>query len=185
MLENFLRARTAIERRSGGLLGPHLDSFVASLSQLGYARETVQERLRFLYVFDRWLVRQGLALVDLQDAVINNFLEEQRDKGRSRMVVHRPLATSWTTCVSRALVDLRNRRQMSLPWRRSASSMRTNSRKNAVFSRERSPITGNSPGVLSSNALGTRRSVFETWRPTTSRDSSCDTLTEAAPLWPR
>ena len=99
MLGNFLRVRAAIERRSGGLLGPHLDSFVASLSQFGYARETVQERLRFLYVFDRWLVRQGLALVDLQDAVVNNFLEEQRDKERSRMVVHRPLATSWTTCV--------------------------------------------------------------------------------------
>jgi site-specific recombinase XerD len=82
MLENFLRARAAIERRNGGLLGPHLDSFVASLSQLGYARETVQKRLRFLYVFDRWLVRRGLALVDLQDAVVNNFLEEQRDNGR-------------------------------------------------------------------------------------------------------
>jgi hypothetical protein len=82
MLENFLRARAAIERRSGGLLGPHLDSFVASLSQLGYARETVQKRLRFLYVFERWLVRRGLALVGLQDAVVNNFLEEQRDNGR-------------------------------------------------------------------------------------------------------
>jgi integrase len=82
MLENFLRARAAIERRNGGLLGPHLDSFVASLSQLGYARETVQKRLRFLYVFDRWLVRRGLALVDLQDAVVNNFLEEQRENRR-------------------------------------------------------------------------------------------------------
>jgi hypothetical protein len=82
MLENFLRAHAPIERRNGGLLGPHLDSFVVSLTQLGYARETVQKRFRFRYVFDRWLIRRGLALVDLQDAVVNNFLEEQRDNGR-------------------------------------------------------------------------------------------------------
>ena len=46
MLENFLRDRTTIERLRGGLFGPHLDSFVANLAQLGYARETVQKQLR-------------------------------------------------------------------------------------------------------------------------------------------
>ena len=48
MLENFLRGSAAIERLRGGLFGPHLDSFVATLSQLGYASETVQKRLRLL-----------------------------------------------------------------------------------------------------------------------------------------
>jgi site-specific recombinase XerD len=81
MLENFLRARAVIERLRGGLFGPHLDSFVASLSQLGYASETVRKRLRLLYTFDRWLGRRSLAPVDLHDAVVNRFLEDRRGSG--------------------------------------------------------------------------------------------------------
>jgi hypothetical protein len=42
MLENFLRDRATIERLRGGLFGPHLDSFIATLAQSGYAGETVQ-----------------------------------------------------------------------------------------------------------------------------------------------
>jgi hypothetical protein len=32
MLEKFLRRRASIQRLRGGLLGPHLDSFVATLA---------------------------------------------------------------------------------------------------------------------------------------------------------
>ena len=73
MLENFLRDRTTIERLRGGLFGPHLDSFVANLAQLGYARETVQKRLRLLNAFDRWLRQRGVVLFDLSDAVVNTL----------------------------------------------------------------------------------------------------------------
>jgi hypothetical protein len=54
-------------------------------------------------------------------------------------------------------------------WRSSAGSMRATSRRNPVFPQKRSPIIGTSPGVSSSNALEMRRSVSETWPPTTSR----------------
>jgi site-specific recombinase XerD len=82
MLENFLRRHATIERLRGGLLGPHLDSFVADLSHLGYASETVQKRLRLLNALDQWLRRRRLALADLHEAVVNLFLERRRGSGR-------------------------------------------------------------------------------------------------------
>jgi site-specific recombinase XerD len=84
MLENFLGDRAAVERLRGGLFGPHLDSFVATRCQLGYARSTVREQLRLLENLDRWLERNNLALVDLQEPVVHRFLEERRSQGCHR-----------------------------------------------------------------------------------------------------
>jgi site-specific recombinase XerD len=63
------------------LFGPHLDSFIATLARSGYARETVQKRLRLLNAFDRWLGRRGTVLCDLNEAVVKLFLEERRAGG--------------------------------------------------------------------------------------------------------
>lgn len=82
MLENFLQHRATIEHLRGGLLGPHLDSFVAALSELGYAAETVQKRLRLLDALGQWLRRQGLLPAHLHEVVVNLFLEERRGSGR-------------------------------------------------------------------------------------------------------
>ena len=82
MLENFLRRRATIVRLRAGLLGPHLDSFVAALSHLGYARETVHKRLRLLNALDQWLRRRSLLLPDLHEVVVNFFLEKRRASGR-------------------------------------------------------------------------------------------------------
>jgi integrase/recombinase XerD len=81
MLENFLRDRATIERLRGGLFGPHLDSFIATLAQSGYAGETVQKRLRLLNAFDRWLGQRGLLFSDLNEDVADLFLEERRAGG--------------------------------------------------------------------------------------------------------
>jgi hypothetical protein len=78
MLENFLRDRATIERLRGGLFGPHLDSFIATLARSGYARVTVLMRLRLLNAFDRWLGQRGQVLSDLNEAVTNIFLEERK-----------------------------------------------------------------------------------------------------------
>ena len=66
---------------SGEAFGPHLDSFVANLAQLGYARETVQKQLRLLNAFDGWLRQRGVVLFDLSDAVVALFLEGRRAGG--------------------------------------------------------------------------------------------------------
>ena len=86
MFDNFLPNRATVERLRGGLFGPHLDSFVATRCQLGYARSTVREQLRLLDHFDRWLDRNSLALVDLHEPVIRRFLEERRRQGRRRRI---------------------------------------------------------------------------------------------------
>jgi integrase/recombinase XerD len=83
MLEK-LTDTSAVERRRGGLFGPHLDSFIMTVTQLGYARSTVRERLRLLVDLERWLERKSLALVDLDQQVANRFLEKRRRQGRPR-----------------------------------------------------------------------------------------------------
>jgi site-specific recombinase XerD len=83
MLEN-LADTSAVERRRGGLFGLHLDSFIMTATQLGYARSTVRERLRLLADLERWLERNSLALVDLDEQVANRFLEKRRRRGRPR-----------------------------------------------------------------------------------------------------
>ena len=57
MLENFLTDPAAVERRRAGLFGPHLDSFVATVSKLGHARSTMRAQLWLLDHLERWLKR--------------------------------------------------------------------------------------------------------------------------------
>ena len=82
MLEHFLPDRAAAERLRAGLLGPHMDSFVATRCRLGYARSTVRVQLQLLSDLERWLDRNSLTLVDLHEPVVHRFLEELRSKGR-------------------------------------------------------------------------------------------------------
>jgi site-specific recombinase XerD len=84
MLEDFIRRRAPIECLRRSLFGPHLDSFVATLSGLGYARETVQKRLRLLNDLDQWLRQRSRVLTDLHEDVVKRFLEERRDRGHLR-----------------------------------------------------------------------------------------------------
>jgi site-specific recombinase XerD len=84
MLENVLPGRAAVERLRGGLFGPHLDSFVATRCQFGYARSTVRQQLRLLDDLERWLDRNSLALVDLHEPAVRRFLAERRSKGCRR-----------------------------------------------------------------------------------------------------
>ena len=84
MLANCLSDPAAIKSWRAGLFGSHLDSFVATVSKLGYARSTVRERLRLLGDLEQWLKRKRLVLVDLQEQVVKRFLETRRRAGRLR-----------------------------------------------------------------------------------------------------
>ena len=83
MLENFLSDPSAIKRWKAGLFWPHMDSFVATVSELGYARSTVRERLRLLDDLEQWLKRKRLVLVNLQE-VVERFLGTRRRARRLR-----------------------------------------------------------------------------------------------------
>lgn len=84
MLEKFLVDPAVVERRRAGVLGPYLDSFIAAVSELGYARSTVRERLWVLAEFERWLKRRRLTPVALDEQVLKQFLEKRRRQGRLR-----------------------------------------------------------------------------------------------------
>jgi site-specific recombinase XerD len=70
------------ERRRGRSFGPYLDSFVGTVTQLGYARFTVRQQVLLLVDLERWFERKSLALVDLDEQVVNKFLEKRRRQGR-------------------------------------------------------------------------------------------------------
>jgi site-specific recombinase XerD len=72
------------ERQREGVFGRHLDSFIATVIELGYARFTVRDRLRLLRGLERWLGRRNLALVDLDEHVVSQFLKKRRRQGNLR-----------------------------------------------------------------------------------------------------
>jgi site-specific recombinase XerD len=84
VFEKFLPDRAAVERLRAGPFGPHLDSFVAALCALGYARQTIRARLWLLDDLGRWLGRQSLELPDLREQAVNLFLDERRRQRRLR-----------------------------------------------------------------------------------------------------
>ena len=81
MLENYLRDPAAVARRKAGLFGAHLESFIATVCELGYRRSTVREQLRLLDDLEQWLKRRHLRLVNLDEQTSSQFLEKQRRKG--------------------------------------------------------------------------------------------------------
>jgi site-specific recombinase XerD len=78
MLEKFLTDSAAVERRRAGLFGHYMDSFVATLSELGYSRASVRLKLWILSDLERWLKRKRLAVVDLDELVLAQFLKKRR-----------------------------------------------------------------------------------------------------------
>lgn len=67
MLKEFVKNGTLGARLRASLLAPYLDSFVALVSQLGYARATIQTQLGLLADVGRSLRRGALAVSDLDD----------------------------------------------------------------------------------------------------------------------
>jgi site-specific recombinase XerD len=79
MLEEFIT-----ERQRGHLFGPHLDSFIVTVTELGYVRMTVRQQVLLLLSLEHWLERKSLVLVDLDEQAVKPFLEKRRRQGRLR-----------------------------------------------------------------------------------------------------
>lgn len=78
MLETFGNFPVAIDRLRGGLFGAHLDQFAEVLATRGYAKTSGWWQLKLLGKFDRWLVRQKHTLLDLDDKLVEEFIELRR-----------------------------------------------------------------------------------------------------------
>ena len=84
MLEQFFDDLEAVERLRGDPLGPHLDSFAEMLASLGYARATGRYYLASLADFGQWLVRNDVAIADVDERVVDAFVADRRHQGRLR-----------------------------------------------------------------------------------------------------
>ncbi len=78
MLETFGDFPVAIRRLRSGLFGALLDQFGEVLVERGYARSSAWSQLKLLGKFDRWLVREKHTLFDIDDKVVDEFIELRR-----------------------------------------------------------------------------------------------------------
>lgn len=96
MLEQYFDLPAVLRRHRDGLLGPYLDSFVTLAGGLGYPRQTVRQQCLVLRALGRFLEQRGLAVADLDEEVLAQFLEAHGDRslikscggGTSRLVLH-------------------------------------------------------------------------------------------------
>lgn len=84
MLEQLLEDPVAAERIGGGPLGTHLASFADSLAKLGYATATARSKIEFLGDMGQWLLESEIAVADMEERVLEGFLDERRRQGRLR-----------------------------------------------------------------------------------------------------
>lgn len=82
MLEQFFDDLEVVDRLRGDPLGPHLDSFAGILATLGYATVTGRSHLAFLADFGQWLVRSEVAITEVDERVVDAFVDARRHQGR-------------------------------------------------------------------------------------------------------
>jgi site-specific recombinase XerD len=82
MLDHYLKDEAAVQRMRALPLGSHLDAFAAILSALGYARDSIRDRLWTLAALGRWLRRRQLSVVDLRPALCEAFLRARAQRVR-------------------------------------------------------------------------------------------------------
>lgn len=76
----------------GGPLRAHVEGFWAELQRQGYAAESAGNLLRLAAHLGRWLQAKGLALADLRDDVVAEFLRSRRRQGYTHHFTHRAVA---------------------------------------------------------------------------------------------
>ena len=84
MLEQFFDNPLVVDRLRAGPLNPHLESFTGSLAALGYARGTLQAQIRLLHRMGGWLDDQKIAVADLEEGILDRFLDEQGRRGSGK-----------------------------------------------------------------------------------------------------
>ena len=78
MLENFKDDK----RFQDNPLVLHLRTFATSLMEDGYADLTMQSKLSLLAGFGRWLERSGFSVTDLNERLVETFINDKQLKGR-------------------------------------------------------------------------------------------------------
>src|SRR5712691_3349696 len=80
MLDQDIANRDTVQEL--GIIGSHVDSFAAHLAACGYASTTVRSQLRLLGDFDRWLIRRRCGIHELDDELVDTFVQGSKRRGR-------------------------------------------------------------------------------------------------------
>ncbi|MFC1707515.1 tyrosine-type recombinase/integrase [Planctomycetota bacterium] len=95
MLDNYSEDSEAVARLRREPLGVYLDSLAASRIRAGYARSTVRTHLWAIADFGRWLAQERLTVADIDERVVDAFLDQRQRQGRRhrshRAAVHHVL----------------------------------------------------------------------------------------------
>ena len=82
MLDHFIENRDTVRRLRSGVIGSQLDAFAAHLSERGYAATTVRAQLTLLGHFSHWLTRRRYGIHELNDELVNTFVNDRKHRGR-------------------------------------------------------------------------------------------------------
>ncbi|MDA2927747.1 site-specific integrase [Acidobacteria bacterium AH-259-G07] len=82
MLEQLVKRPSTVRSLKDSPLGPYLDSFASSLVHLGYSALTLRRQVRVTANFGRWLVKGNIQVADLDEEVVDLFVDERRHQGR-------------------------------------------------------------------------------------------------------
>jgi len=64
-----------------GVIDSYVDSFAADLAACGYASTTVRSQLKLLGHFNEWLMRRRCDIHQLNDALVDTFVESRKRRG--------------------------------------------------------------------------------------------------------
>jgi len=89
MLEDFLKVPTAVRRLRSCVVAAHLDTFCARLADRGYQRATIRHKLWIVTGLMRWMADEHVAVADLDERCVDEFVDARQRGGRTCRGVRR------------------------------------------------------------------------------------------------
>ena len=83
MVGDYFAVSTGAERLRSLTLGAYLDDFCAQLTNLGYRPSTIRAKIRIVGHFSRWMTDEQVAVVDLDERRVDEFVDAWRRRGRT------------------------------------------------------------------------------------------------------
>lgn len=83
MLDDFFIVPAAAQRLRACAFGVHLDGFCTQLADLGHRRATIRYKLWVVTALARWMAAKHVAVIDLDEGRVEEFLRARRRRGRT------------------------------------------------------------------------------------------------------
>jgi site-specific recombinase XerD len=80
MIEQFFTFKSTLERHRSGQFGRYIDGFVAELYKVAYSRHCIKFKIQAASAMSRWMKRRGIELKEIDDNMLDKFLNYRRKK---------------------------------------------------------------------------------------------------------